>query len=603
MMLVLAVRTDAERVYERALQLLHARRDRRGVRRRARRRQPDAAAHGDEAGRPRPARPVPRAGARRDGRSRSSAGARSGSCSRPRSSSCAVVRRARWSANLLSPAHDLGDRRHADCGTGNADDPHGPVGAVGDVGAVRRVPPRRLGARRRADRATAADGSGSTPTAAATARSRRRCCPPDELPRRAARPRCRATRPACAASSGPSSSRPSCGAPAYYLFPGGCVTYRVRVRRRRETRVADLRRRQRARVPAPRATLVDDGARRRPVSACAAPARRRARADRDGAHAMIAASVSRASSWCRVVAAIVVAIVTTVVSLRLLGIRRGWGTALLAGVVGWGVGALVALGLADWDWGADGLDPPHVRHRHPGDDGGGGHARPARAPGLAGDRRAGRPRRRARARSARSGSGSRCSAATASWCGSPGARASARSSPPAGRAERTVEPIRASACGACSRRPAASTSSSVRSPRPASTSSRPRSATSWPSSRTGSPPEPIESIRRGAGGRARRQRRERLRRVRLGAARGGVDRPDLPRPAAHRAKRRREGAAPGHRRRHGARPRRARARSPTSRSGAPRSARASARARCSDSSRESLRAELDFRREADAMTR
>ena len=41
--------------------VLHARRDRRGVRRRPRRRQPDAAAHGDEAGRPRPGGPVPRA--------------------------------------------------------------------------------------------------------------------------------------------------------------------------------------------------------------------------------------------------------------------------------------------------------------------------------------------------------------------------------------------------------------------------------------------------------------------------------------------------------------------------------------------------------------
>ena len=57
MMLVLAVRTDAERVYRRALALLHARRDRRGVRRRPGHRQPDAAAHGDEAGRSRPRRP------------------------------------------------------------------------------------------------------------------------------------------------------------------------------------------------------------------------------------------------------------------------------------------------------------------------------------------------------------------------------------------------------------------------------------------------------------------------------------------------------------------------------------------------------------------
>ncbi len=46
MMLVLAVRTDAERVYQRALAVLHARRDRRGVRRRPRNRKSDAAAHG-----------------------------------------------------------------------------------------------------------------------------------------------------------------------------------------------------------------------------------------------------------------------------------------------------------------------------------------------------------------------------------------------------------------------------------------------------------------------------------------------------------------------------------------------------------------------------
>ena len=53
MMLVLALRSDAPRVYEQALQLLHARRDRRGVRRHPRRREPDAAAVADEAARAR----------------------------------------------------------------------------------------------------------------------------------------------------------------------------------------------------------------------------------------------------------------------------------------------------------------------------------------------------------------------------------------------------------------------------------------------------------------------------------------------------------------------------------------------------------------------
>ena len=41
--------------------------------------------------------------------------------------------------------------------------------------------------------------------------------------------------------------------------------------------------------------------------------------------------------------ALVVAIAHDRVSLRLLGIRRGWGTALLAGVLGWGIGVLLAL--------------------------------------------------------------------------------------------------------------------------------------------------------------------------------------------------------------------------------------------------------------------
>jgi ubiquinone biosynthesis protein len=53
--------------------------------------------------------------------------------------------------------------------------------------------------------------------------------------------------------------------------------------------------------------------------------------------------------------AVLIAIITTSISLRLLGIRRGWGTALLAGVLGWGVGILLALGLSGWDWSTDDL--------------------------------------------------------------------------------------------------------------------------------------------------------------------------------------------------------------------------------------------------------
>lgn len=52
---------------------------------------------------------------------------------------------------------------------------------------------------------------------------------------------------------------------------------------------------------------------------------------------------------------VALAIVVTVLSLRLLGIRRGWGTAMLSGALGWAIAASVALGVSGWDWGADGL--------------------------------------------------------------------------------------------------------------------------------------------------------------------------------------------------------------------------------------------------------
>src|SRR6185295_5851874 len=45
----------------------------------------------------------------------------------------------------------------------------------------------------------------------------------------------------------------------------------------------------------------------------------------------------------------------TALSLRLLGIRRGWGTALIAGGIGWTIAVLLAAALDDWDWGADGF--------------------------------------------------------------------------------------------------------------------------------------------------------------------------------------------------------------------------------------------------------
>ncbi len=50
-----------------------------------------------------------------------------------------------------------------------------------------------------------------------------------------------------------------------------------------------------------------------------------------------------------------IAFISTAISLRLLGIRRGWPAALLAGLLGWGTGLLVALGLNGWDWSTDDL--------------------------------------------------------------------------------------------------------------------------------------------------------------------------------------------------------------------------------------------------------
>jgi ubiquinone biosynthesis protein len=57
----------------------------------------------------------------------------------------------------------------------------------------------------------------------------------------------------------------------------------------------------------------------------------------------------------RIVVAAAVAVTTTTIALRLLGGRRGWVTALLAGAIGWTLAALLSLAVNDWDWGADGL--------------------------------------------------------------------------------------------------------------------------------------------------------------------------------------------------------------------------------------------------------
>ena len=145
MMLVLAVGTDAKRVYDRALRALHPRGDRRGVRRHEGHRQPLSVAGGDEAGRPRPGGRVPLDGA---GPPAHSAPALGGQTVRP-------GRR----PDHRGGAGARGDREHVPArprrrGVGGTplrhqqrDDPDGSVGAVGDPDPLRRRTSRRLGLR------------------------------------------------------------------------------------------------------------------------------------------------------------------------------------------------------------------------------------------------------------------------------------------------------------------------------------------------------------------------------------------------------------------------------------------------------------------------
>jgi len=64
-------------------------------------------------------------------------------------------------------------------------------------------------------------------------------------------------------------------------------------------------------------------------------------------------AISTFGQIVRLALGLVVAVVTTFISLRMLGVRRGWLQALLAGVSGWVIAAIVSAGLNDWDWSAD----------------------------------------------------------------------------------------------------------------------------------------------------------------------------------------------------------------------------------------------------------
>jgi ubiquinone biosynthesis protein len=56
------------------------------------------------------------------------------------------------------------------------------------------------------------------------------------------------------------------------------------------------------------------------------------------------------SSVLRSVLEIPVAVATTLVAVRLLGVRRSWAAITLAGVIGWVSGNLLQAGLDNWDW-------------------------------------------------------------------------------------------------------------------------------------------------------------------------------------------------------------------------------------------------------------
>ena len=204
MMLVLAVRSDAPRVYQRALRYFTPDEIAEAFAAAPRRGQSDAAAHGDEA---RPARPVgavPRDGAGATTRVVAALELAAGAVDARASGRCVpclqshgepvVAGRPRGGTGQCRLRHE---RRH---------DPHGASRTVGDVGALRRVAPCRVDARRSRGRARSwVVLAGLRPR---RKQSRRRL--PPWARRLFAFPvlrRCRATRPECVASNDPSDSR------------------------------------------------------------------------------------------------------------------------------------------------------------------------------------------------------------------------------------------------------------------------------------------------------------------------------------------------------------------------------------------------------------
>ena len=150
MMLVLAVPNRRRPRVRTRPPLLHCGRDRGSLRGGTRRGQPHAIAHGDEEGRPRPARPVPRPRAR--------AAPDLAATLEPdprRARGPARPRRPRRRPAHLEPVDARArsrDRRQAELRHERRDDPHGANGAGGHVGAVPRDASCGLGPRRRRGR-------------------------------------------------------------------------------------------------------------------------------------------------------------------------------------------------------------------------------------------------------------------------------------------------------------------------------------------------------------------------------------------------------------------------------------------------------------------
>ena len=411
-------------------------------------------------------------------RSRSSGGARAGS-------GLAVLVAAlllfsiQASAGLLTPAHDLGVDGTPTCGTDNL-----MILMAQSVPSARLVPcVASLPAGWDLGGVQIDDERGTL-----LARLRRRRRPRGRGDAAAAEPAARvdgATRGAerrgrdAPLRAGGGSCRRTCGAPATYLFHGGCVIYEFEFDGALTGRSSST---PTARSPSslvepswPRSASTADLA----LCGAGAPVPRRFVM----LLAVLAASVSSAPGRGRARRG------------RSSRPRRRCGcSASGAGgaprsspaAIGWATAVSLASATRRLGLGRRRVPDARDRDRHPGHDGGRGHARPPRTTGLARDRRARRARRRAPT-GPRDADADRGAPAVprARAPGAP-ARASGRSSPPPAGPSASSRTPSGCGSGACSRRRAASTSSSVRSPPRASTSSRPRSATSWRRCRTGS---------------------------------------------------------------------------------------------------------------------